>query len=287
MNDQARIISYIVAAVVLLVGLGLLITFGLPGTAEANIGAIIILLVGITLTLMFILSAGFNRLNLSDANQALGLPEGSVRALIAIFLIVVFVGIGIYIFRSVAYPTTTTIHGLTQEQVAELAIENILATIQRNEGDPETFNVVLRTNISQDGVQLGQQVINVLGTLVVAVAGFYFGARAVTDAQGATAVSQPVIRSVYPNQEKQGKERQLVILGKNFSSPKVVKLIKQNENDIVCSDILSNETKITCTLQLGETTKTGPWHLVVVNDDGSQDQLDNAFTVNDKPSAPS
>lgn len=178
-------ISYIGASIVILILLGLLIAFGLPNTAEAMIGAIIILFVGVILTLMFIIAAGFSSLKLSDTTQAMGMPEGTIRALIAIFLIVVFVGIGIFIFRIIAIPPdTVTLPGLTKEQIAELARDNIIAEIQQNTQDPATYDVVIRSSISQEGLQLAQQLVSILGTLVVAVAGFYFGARAVAAARG-------------------------------------------------------------------------------------------------------
>jgi hypothetical protein len=108
---------------------------GQPLTPEVQLAIVIVLGVSIVMTLLFIMTAGYQRMDLAKDDQALGLPAGTVRALIAFFLILMFAIVGIYLFNAVA-----------------------------SKGD-----------ISQQAAGLAQQLMTTIATLVVAVSGFYFG----------------------------------------------------------------------------------------------------------------
>lgn len=100
----------------------------------------VILLVGLSglLALLAMMVAVFDRFNLVRKEHALGLPQGSIQAVIALGLILIFAIIGVYL------------HGTMED------------------GDNRN--------------ELGLQLLTTVSTLVVAVAGFYFGARATNEA---------------------------------------------------------------------------------------------------------
>jgi len=85
------------------------------GILQAIVGsAALLITIGLLTTL-------FSQLNLTSPQHALGLPRGSVRALIALILILVFVIFSSIIFRTLdTPPRTVTFKGLTQQQVAAL-----------------------------------------------------------------------------------------------------------------------------------------------------------------------
>jgi len=87
----------------------------------------------------------FGIFRLVDKTQALGLPDGSVRAIIALMLIVLFLAMTVFM-------------------------------IARVKGSAAADPVV----------DLAKQVLTILGTLVTAVSGFYFGSRSVSDAANLT-----------------------------------------------------------------------------------------------------
>ena len=97
-------------------------------------------------------------LNLADRNQAFALPRGSVRALIALSLIIIYVTTATYMFRYLTY--------------------------------------VKPEELSDEAVAFAQQTLTTVSTLVVAVAGFYFGTRAREAARDA--VGPPDLRVVVP-----------------------------------------------------------------------------------------
>jgi hypothetical protein len=204
----------------------------LPDTPESQIGVVIVLGASLLLVLLFIMSTGFTFLKLSNPREALGLPTGSVRALIALLLVLIFIMMGLFIFRSTAYvstshltgisvsqlnkipadklvasypstitiptyqvvyvtkgnsPTDTaaiTITGMTLDQVADPPVGFRVVSQTIDGGTAPTYNVSIRNEITRDGADMGKQLLTTVGTLVVAVAGFYFGTRAVATARG-------------------------------------------------------------------------------------------------------
>jgi Short C-terminal domain len=101
----------------------------------------------VTLVVALAVLAGIlSYFNLAEPGKALGLPEGSIPAVIALILVLIFAIIAVF-----------------------------LSTIEIGEG-----------GISE---QFATQILTTTGTLAVAVAGFYFGTRAVET--GATAMTGP------------------------------------------------------------------------------------------------
>jgi hypothetical protein len=93
--------------------------------------------------------ASFHALELTSPKSAFGLPEGSIRAIIALVLILIFVVMAIYLVEAVYLGTNPT-------PEAQNAATQILATV---------------------------------GTLVAAVAAFYFGSAAVTSGTKAATIA--------------------------------------------------------------------------------------------------
>jgi hypothetical protein len=133
----------------------------------------ITIIAGVTALLSALVFSSFilNCLGLSDGEEALGLPTGSVRAIIALSLIVIFAIMSIFMFQYMGMPaTTTTITIVTNSTIGNQAISN--STTQTITGS------------SQAMVDFSKQILTTMGTLVVAIAAFYFGTRAVQVAQG-------------------------------------------------------------------------------------------------------
>ncbi len=243
-RDNASITWVIIAALILLLMVAAVAMIGLTTVKEPNneiiIGLIIVLGLSILMVLLLLATVAFQRLGLADHDQALGLPEGSVRALIAIMLILVFIICGLYLFRSVAFPTGT---------------------------------------MSEDGARLAQQLITTIGTLVVAVAGFYFGTSAVKTASSAVTPTIPLIRGIEPETGAVGTDVQLMIQGRNFRMPKTVRLT-HGGSEIVAENVLASDMTIQCTIKIPPDSKADTrWDLEVVNEDGQKDTLTGAFTV--------
>jgi hypothetical protein len=119
----------------------------------------------------------------------MGLPSGTIRAVIALLLIMLFFIAAIFLFNStqnqVSTDQTRPLQGVTAERFATIPLDQIQSSETREEGETTVYDVVLYqppvgTTTSDD---IAKQLITTIGTLVVAVAAFYFGANSVQAAR--------------------------------------------------------------------------------------------------------
>jgi flagellar biogenesis protein FliO len=157
-----------------------------PPNPEIVMGILVVGAIAALMTVLFILAVGFSSLNLTNPNQALGLPEGSIRAMIALVLIMVFIIFGIHLFRRVSEGNTSYIGNMkTVPSAKEYGVRNILAEpkiVSSGARQDTTYEVWTITDINDDGKRLAQQLVTVVGTLVVSVSSFYFGSAIATSA---------------------------------------------------------------------------------------------------------
>lgn len=129
----------------------------------------------------------FGRLGLFDRSKPLALPEGSVRALIALVLLIIFVIFANVVFGqlSVSNATTRQFNGLTAAQVGALPGPVVSQTVDQPGGsgsNDDTFKGRFVVPANADAATLGQQIVTALITLVTAISAFYFGSGAVETA---------------------------------------------------------------------------------------------------------
>lgn len=132
----------------------------------------------------------FARLGLSDKREALALPEGSIRAAIALALIVLFAIISIMLYQTLSKPYV--IGDLGEEQknllVKELA-NRVIAVVPQpctnteaaGEKCPEAsirYAVHVLQPPAQESTDLAKQLLVLIGTLMTSVTSFYFASRA-------------------------------------------------------------------------------------------------------------
>lgn len=234
------------------------------------------------------MAAIFSIINLSDSNQSLGLPKGSVRALIALSIILIFMISPLFLYERVNIHGQDEINNytsITQKQLDDIPKEEIAYIRQVGKDGNETlFDVGRKVEKSKASEDIAKQVITTVSTLAVAVASFYFGTKAAVVSNGsAPATSVPVIRSINPTEGKREEDIEFKILGKNFELAKEVKVI-HDSIEILCTDITSSATVIKCKLKIPKDSKgypEGKWMVVVMNSDKGEDRFEDAFTVKD------
>jgi hypothetical protein len=133
-----------------------------------------------------ILVGTFWILDLQKPGAAFGVPEGTLQAVIAMMIIMIFAISSLYLNASVQTTTVASI-GITQAQLATIPSDQIQSiTVERDaNGKPEKdsngnqlFDIqrIVQNRVGED---FAKQLLTTLSTLVVAVAGFYFGAKSV------------------------------------------------------------------------------------------------------------
>jgi hypothetical protein len=257
---RSGIVGYIVAAFILLAMTlsALIYSIALqPQQTEIILGLTVIAGVSVLTLVLFIMAAGFAALKMSDQGQALGLPQGSIRAFIALMLIVMWVIISIFLFTVVS-------KAMANSPILQLA--------------------------QQVETTIGTLVVSVASF-------YFGSRSVASAVQALTAGQQPppMIEKVEYTESELGKDSKFTITGRNFrnAKAKLVRVDSKNQTHElgVKGSPLSNDTTIICTISLPSTTDpnvvdlVGDWALLVVNEDGQKHQLEKAFTLV-RPSSP-
>jgi len=190
--------------------LGDIPTVGLPILA---IFGIMILFGALALTATL-----FARLHLEDRKQALGLPEGSIRAAIALSLIVLFAIIAILLNQTISNPVTVTgVSESAKESLQRDFPQRVIAVIPTCDANPSApptvgaqptdskavacpgggathYTVLLVAPVASESTDLAKQLLVLIGTLMTSVVSFYFATRA-TEGKSAAESSKDVGKS--------------------------------------------------------------------------------------------
>jgi hypothetical protein len=259
----------------------ILVFLGLAGiNQEAEFAITIVFAVVMLMVTLFALTGGFAQMNLTDSRYALGLPEGSIRAMIALILLLVFVMFGTFLYRQQATNMEYT-DTIEMPRDAWVNMEGVFSAVPIEEGS-DRYHVTFLRGPGEESSRLAQQLLTTVGTLVVAVAGFYFGSATV--AQGIAAgrnggvTDPPVVDSVEPPSNPAGTTPvRFTIRGQNFRGAPVVRL-ERNDQALTGTVIETTPTMITAEI-VPDSTSFGAWDLVVANADGTQVRMPQAFQL--------
>jgi len=194
-------------------------------TASVVLTLVVIAGVISLLAVLMMTALAFSAVRLSDKSQALGLPEGSVRAVIALSLIVIFVITVVFLFGSLGR-TLKQVQHLTFEQTKAIPGELVLskraedpkvAALQKDadaakgkpgEADAQAkvttaandslYTVERYVDPSRGSEDFAKQIITTISTLVVSISAFYFGSSTAISAQKSAATSSAPVISKQP-----------------------------------------------------------------------------------------
>jgi len=258
------------------------------------VGGVIILVLLLTAVTMI-----FSVLGLANKEQPLGLPEGSVRAVIALSLIVLFTILSVFLYKSVsgdsAKEPVNIIENLSEAERAQFMRDHItardIASVQRKDENGKSidrYNITYRsTNPASD--DFAKQLLVLLGTLMTAVTSFYLGAGTVTSAVNAaqakteTEALPPKLIGIKPTSHsitKDGPVIHLEVTGSNLNAMTHIRIARGTAN-AAGTNVRSNGTSVVCDIPVNaDTTPPGaPWD-VIVDDGGSKSvSLSGVLTI--------
>ncbi|WP_289015744.1 hypothetical protein [uncultured Methylobacterium sp.] len=163
----------------------------------------------VSLTVIVALMAGlaiiYSLLKITKDDQALGLPEGSVRALIAFSLVLSFVCMSSFLQSGLSGPEIAAgggdLKGVRQSQVDDLRAVFVVAAqpLKNVDGTPlldpkdqsQLYDVKYFSKRSKEGDDFSNQVFTTLATVFVTVVGFYFGSSTTSSAIATAKKSDP------------------------------------------------------------------------------------------------
>jgi hypothetical protein len=194
------------------------------------------------LAVLMMTALAFSSVKLSDSTQALGLPEGSVRAVIALSLIVIFVIVVVFLFGHLQ-PQIYPMPHLTEDQVKAIP-GNLIAGDKRSEEDLKRkeaaafrakaadlttakkledakkaeqaaaakdseaeaakglYTIDRIVEPTRGSEDFAKQIITTISTLVVSIAAFYFGSTTAISAAKSGAASGAPVITKQPNDLK-------------------------------------------------------------------------------------
>jgi sporulation protein YlmC with PRC-barrel domain len=262
---------FAVAGVVLWKIVSVLLKIPEPGL-ELTLPLVVIAGVVILLLVLAVVSLLFAYFQLGDPKQALGLPEGSVRAVIALSLVVLFAIVSIFLYESLSMRQRLHVFSaVTAAKLAEIKKTVPAELIVPVEVADDKFDVIIRNIPNPASEDLAKQLLVLLGTLVTSVAGFYFGANSVASAQAAvtsalagkpTGLSSATVGSIKPQPLKgDGSAQKIAISGANLGQVNDVTLRRDNDT-IHATEVKAEDTLITCVVTVDAARAPGKWDLM-------------------------
>lgn len=149
---------------------GLAASTSLPVITVLGIVSLLLCLSGISYV--------FVQANLQDKTQALGLPPGSIQAVIALSLIVIFSILSVFVLTTVGDAELRRLTHLTaadrDSQIQKLGT-NFAGWQPEADGK---FTIYVKDSVAESRNDIGKQLIVLIGTLMTSAVSFYFGTRA-------------------------------------------------------------------------------------------------------------
>ncbi len=258
-----------------------------------QLSGVVLLGLALVVFLMVILAIVYWVLELANKNEALALPAGSVRALIAFSLVLIFVCLGAFLYNSVNsvdVSNGTKLARITEDKLNELRKQfAVVPEPVRDEtsgaqlydppadkdgklkaGAQKLYNVTYYSKRSKEADDFAKQIFTTLATVFVSVISFYFGsatsAAKTPPGSSGGAKTPPSITSLNPNPIPQGSSM-LKIIGDGLASVTKVKF-DTDEVNVKPPDV-SNKL-VTVTVPATILAKTGQTVKVSVVGDGGE-----------------
>jgi hypothetical protein len=268
-------------------------TGGSGSLALLAIGGVVVLILLLTAVAMI-----FSILSLTNPAQAMGLPEGSIRAVIALSLIVLFAILSVFLYQGVSTSgPLNTIANLSDTERAEFIrshptardIQSVLVKeppLKNTDGTPKYFYDVSYRSTNATADDFAKQLLVLLGTLMTAITSFYLGAGTATSAakaggaaadKAALSANTPTVSTIDPTSYAlaSGSPMKLQLTGTNLNTVSGVKIVKAGV-ELPGTIVSKTATSLACEIPVSTaTTPTGVWDLVV--DDGGS----KSFTKKD------
>lgn len=220
--SKKKVIAVIAGAILLIAAFLIYRSFPLLDGKDTQINAThlsAIVLIGLSLTVVFmaLLAIIYTVLGVEDKSQPLALPEGSVRALLAFSLVLIFVCLGAFLFNEVNDKTWAsskeTLSRVNDAQLSDLktnftvaaeqAIDKDGKLVYEQIPDPKSkkgnstiddlkhplYSVTYYPKQSKDASDFAKQIFTTLATIFISVVSFYFGSSVTSSATKAGAAA--------------------------------------------------------------------------------------------------
>lgn len=231
------------------------------GLPMLSVGAVVLLL-----AVLCVMSVVYAYNNLEDRSQALALPEGSIRAVIALMLIVLFAILSIYLYGNMAEGQLLalgTVDDAMRSQIERLYPEGRVIAVPS--GDSR-FQVWVRQSTSPEAIDFAKQLLVLVGTLVTSIASFYFGSKTASAGEGrATDTRSAIVEDVNPKSYAKGSGPQTItVSGRDLGRVTAAK-VKFGAVEIDATNVRAQDGKVDLDIDLPATAPSGVWSLILID----------------------
>lgn len=253
---------------------------GTMSTADTKLPLLAIGGVVAMLGSLAVVSIIFAAFGLDDKSQALALPDGSIRAVIALCLIILFAILSFYLYGNMATSSLKTAPDLSVQDKDKLVAavgQNLVAVSQPTD---DKFTVYYRDLRDPSSSDFAKQLLVMIGTLVTSIASFYFGAKtAAADTDRTDAKPDPRARGVRPDTyARAAGPGDFEIAGDNLDAVREVKF-RFGASQVVATGVVSNPSVVKCQAVIDTTQPAGDWDIVVTDASGKTSDLPHSLRV--------
>jgi len=270
--------------------------FGHVQPDEISLPVIAILGVLAVLCALALIAVVFTSFQIADKTQAMGLPEGSIRAVIAISLIFLFAILSIHLYASLSTPSEVkSVAGLKDNDTAKQFIADLVkgpshvVEVHGNDASkPPTYTVYYQQSRDAAGDDFAKQLLTMLGVLLTSITSFYFGAKTASSAvaQGASAAqsanaptSNVTLRGIAPTTFARGPNATaFTITGDGLDLVKSVK-VATGSNQVEATGLTSSANTAQGSFVIGANLPAGTWDVIVTDGAGNVTKLPGALNV--------
>jgi len=278
-NQWIAIILSLLGFLASIVGFGAILWVLQDQAVEITLPILLVTSIVSLLAALSAMVAVFTTLRLSNREYALGLPQGTVRAVIAISLILIFMTTSIFLSGRLQ-ETTVVSKNFPEEQLQNFQERIVSMEVKTDSAGNKIYEVTLIQEVNQATIDFAKQILTTISALVIALVGFYFGSRAASQRQEEHHTDIPFISSIDPNEAVQGETVSVTIYGRNFHAPREIKLIHERQEITAANkDLTWNSTTIRCTFVIPHDAKAQTWDLIVVNENGREDREGDIFNI--------
>jgi hypothetical protein len=239
---------------------------------EAYLPIIMIVgVVGLLLTLAAVVGI-FAYFGLALRGEALGLPDGSVRAIIALSLVLLFGIVTIFMYSDLGkrgqVQTATDITAEQHKTFLDRIPSPLIILDQQltTPSDPKDakFKITYRDVANPISEDFAKQLLVLLGTLVTSVASFYFGTAAVSSEHPATRAGDTGdmnLTGIDPETVPPSGKQRIAINGSNLGKVNDV-TFRQGKDTIYAEVDKVEDAKVTCSFS-ADGKQPGKWDVIV------------------------
>jgi hypothetical protein len=289
MSEHLRA-AVIVMMTIVVVFLAIFVTAWLLKGQDPEIQLPLLVIGGLValLGMLAVMAVAFKTVDLADPKQALGLPDGTVRAVIALSLILIFAVVTVYLFSNLSREAdeacAANVNDLQRQILSTKAAtppSNATPTGTETQGPAPAPPPVPTSPTSQRvanhaaAQDFAKQLLIMLGTLITSITSFYFASKTVSDAAAlvpktaASTPTPPTATDVHPRQiPRNGTERaRIEVNGAGMLTVNTV-LFRKSGYEIAARDVLSGPS--TVRFVVPDDIAPGQWDIVLKTIDGAE-----------------